>query len=33
MVIQGRGELPAVNSVIPSANPTTHTTFTDEGLQ
>jgi hypothetical protein len=30
-VIQGRGELPAVNIVKPSANPTTHTTFTDEG--
>jgi subtilase family protein len=31
VVIQGRGELPAVNVVKPSANPMTHTTFTDEG--
>jgi hypothetical protein len=30
-VIQGRGELPAVNIVMPSANPTPHPTFTDEG--
>jgi hypothetical protein len=30
-VIQGRGELPTVNIVKPSANPTTHPTFTDEG--
>ena len=30
-VIQGRGELPAVNIVLPSANPTPHPTFTDEG--
>jgi hypothetical protein len=30
-VIQGRGELPTVNVVKPSANPTPHTTFTDEG--
>ena len=30
-VIEGRSELPAVNIVQPSANPTTHTTFTDEG--
>jgi hypothetical protein len=30
-VIEGRGELPAVTIVQPSANPTTHTTFTDEG--
>jgi Subtilase family len=31
VVIQGRGELPTVNIVKPSANPTTHPTFTDEG--
>jgi hypothetical protein len=30
-VIQGRGELPAVNVVPPSSNPTQHTTLTDEG--
>jgi hypothetical protein len=30
-VIQGRGELPAVNIVKPSANPPADTTFTDEG--
>ena len=31
-VIQGRGELPApINVVMPSANPSSHTTLTDEG--
>jgi Subtilase family len=30
-VIQGRGELPPVNVVPPSTNPTPHSTFTDEG--
>jgi hypothetical protein len=33
LLVQGRNELPAVNVVKPSANPTIHTSFTDEGTK